>query len=188
MYKIDRDEEFSRLKDWLLQWKNDLSADQLKSTLYAFMECIDLTDEIRQYKGDINEVYRVWKFNCWDAEKYSFKPDKFFGAKADEEGWDWVFAYMTTLWASILLNSSNKKYIVKEFLKHPDSCLKRMVIPELKKILVKLDTDKESSSTKEIVKEIKLLEPIYSGKHGSDIRQTKGKFSLRQPTTYRQKN
>ena len=41
---------------------------------------------------------------------------------------------------------------------------------------------------KEIVKETKLSEPIYSGKHGSDIRQTKGKFSLRQPTTYRQEN
>ena len=41
---------------------------------------------------------------------------------------------------------------------------------------------------KEIVKETKLSELIYSGKHSSDIRQTKGKFSLRQPTTYRQEN
>ncbi len=188
MYKTDRDEEFSRLKDWLLRWKNDLNADQLKSTLYAFMECIDLTDEIRQYKGDINEVYRVWKFNCWDAENYSFKPDKFFGTKVDEGGRDWVFACMTTLWASILLNSSNKKYIDKKFLKHPDSCLKRIIIPELEKILEKLEEDKEPVFTKEVVKESKLSEPIYSGKHGSDIRQTKGEFSLRQSTTYRQEN
>ena len=41
---------------------------------------------------------------------------------------------------------------------------------------------------KEIVEETKLSEPIYSGKHGSGIRQTKGGFSLRQTTTYRQEN
>lgn len=187
MFKIDRDEEFSRIRDWLLQWKNNLSADQLKSTLYAFMECVDLTDEIRQYKGDINEVYRVWKLNCWDGN-YQFKLDKFFKTKVEEEGQDWVFACMTTLWASILLNSSNKKYIVKKFLKNPGSYLKEVIIPELEKILEKLETNKESVPIKEIVKETKLSESIYSGKHGSDIRQTKGKFSLRQPTTYRQEN
>ena len=68
MYKTDRDEEFSRIRDWLLPWKNKSSKDQLKLALEAFIECIDLTDEIRQYKGDINEVYRVWKLNCWDCE------------------------------------------------------------------------------------------------------------------------
>lgn len=187
MYKIDRDEEFSRFKDWLLRWKNDLSADQLKSTLYAFMECVDLTDEIRQYKGDINEVYRVWKLNCWDGN-YQFKPDNFFKTKIKEEGRDWVFACMTTLWVSILLNSSNKKYIIKAFLKHPDSYIKRIIIPELEKILENLEEDKEPVFTKKVIKESKLSEPIYSGKHGSDIRQTKGEFSLRQPTTYRQEN
>lgn len=187
MYKIDRDEEFSRLKDWLLQWKNDLSVDQFKSTLYAFMECIDLIDEIRQYKGDINEVYRVWKLNCW-VENGQYKVNEFFKTKVKKEGQDWVFACMTTLWASILLNSSNKKYIVKKFLKQPDSYIKRIIIPKLEKILEKLETDKEPGSIKEIVKETKLSEPIYLGKHGSDIRQTKGEFSLRQPTTYRQEN
>lgn len=186
MYKTDRDEEFSRIRDWLLRWKNNLSADQLKSTLYAFMECVDLTDEIRQYKGDINEVYRVWKLNCWDGN-YQFKLDKFFKTKVEEEGQDWVFACMTTLWASILLNSSNKKYIVKKFLKNPGSYLKEVIIPELEKILEKLETDKNPVSTKEL----KLSEPLYSiypGKHGSDIRQTKGEFSLRRPTTYRREN
>lgn len=94
---------------------------------------------------------------------------------------------MTTLWASILLNSSNKKYIVKKFLKNPGSYLKEVIIPELEKILEKLETGKTPVSTKEL----KLSEPLYSiypGKHGSDIRQTKGEFSLRQPTTYRQEN
>ena len=57
MYKTDRDEEFSRIRDWLLQWKNNLSANQLKSTLYAFMECVDLTDEIRQYAYSPNGTY-----------------------------------------------------------------------------------------------------------------------------------
>ena len=135
MYVIDRDKEFSKFKNWLLEWENDLDTDQFKSTLYAFMECLDLTDEIRQNKGDINEVYRVWKLNCWDGN-YQFKLDKFFKAKVEEEGQDWVFANMTTLWASILLNNSNKKYIVKKFLKHPDSYINRIIIPELEKIPV----------------------------------------------------
>lgn len=187
MYKIDRDEEFSRIRDWLLRWKNNSPKDQLKLALEAFIECIDLTDEIRQYKGDINEVYRVWKLNCWDCD-YQYKVDKFFKTKVEEEDRDWVFACMTTLWASILLNSSNKKYIVKKFLKNPGSYLKEVIIPELEKILEKLETNKEPVLTKEIVKESKLSEPIYSGKHGSDIRQTKGEFSLRQPATYRQEN
>ena len=50
MFKIDRDEEFSRIRDWLSQWKNKSSKDQLKLALEAFIKCIDLTDEIRQYK------------------------------------------------------------------------------------------------------------------------------------------
>ena len=187
MYKTDRDEEFSRIRDWLLQWKNNSSKDQLKLALEAFIECIDLTDEIRQYKGDINEVYQVWKLNCWDCD-YQYKVDEYFQSKSATDGLDWVFACMTTLWASILLNSSNKKYIVKKFFKNPGSYLKEVIIPELEKILEKLETNKESVPIKEIVKETKLSEPIYSGKHGSDIRQTKGKFSLRQPTTYRQEN
>lgn len=186
MFKIDRDEEFSRIRDWLSQWKNKSSKDQLKLALEAFIKCIDLTDEIRQYKGDINEVYRVWKLNCWDCD-YQYKVDEFFQSKCATDGLDWVFARMTTLWASILLNSSNKKYIVKKFLKNPGSYLKEVIIPKLEKILEKLETDKTPVSTKEL----KLSEPLYSiypGKHGSDIRQTKGEFSLRQPTIYRQEN
>lgn len=186
MFKINRDEEFSRIRDWLSQWENKSSKDQLKLALEAFIECIDLTDEIRQYKGDINEVYRVWKLNCWDCN-YQYKVDEFFQSKCATDGLDWVFARITTLWASILLHSPNKKYIVKKFLKNPGSYLKEVIIPELEKILEKLETDKTQVSTKEL----KLSEPLYSiypGKHGSDIRQTKGKFSLRQPTTYRQEN
>lgn len=85
------------------------------------------------------------------------------------------------------MSSPNKKYIVKKFLKNPGSYLKEVIIPELKKILEKLETDKNLVPTKEL----KLSEPLYSiypGKHGSDIRQTKGEFSLRQPAIYRQEN
>lgn len=187
MYKIDRDEEFSRIQDWLLHWKNKSSKDQLKLALETFIECIDLTDEIRQYKGDINEVYRVWKLNCWDCD-YQYKVDDFFQQKAASDGLDCVFACMTTLWASILLNSSNKKYILKKFLKTPGSYLKEVIIPKLEEILEELQSGPKTVSAKENTKESKLSEPIYSGKHGSDIRQTKGEFSLRQPTTYRQEN
>ena len=186
MIKINRDEDFSRIRDWLLLWENKSSKNQLKLALEAFIECIELTDKIRQYKGDINEVYRVWKLNCWDCD-YQYKVDEYFQSKSTMDDLDCVFARMTTLWASILLNSSNKKYIVKKFLKNPGSYLKKVIIPELEKILEKLETNKTSVSTKEL----KLSEPlysIYSGKHGSDIRQTKGVFSLRQPTTYRQEN
>ena len=84
MYKIDRDEEFSRIRDWLSQWENKSSKGQLKLALEAFIECIDLTDEIRQYKGDINEVYRVWKLNCWDCN-YQYKVDEFFQSKSGSD-------------------------------------------------------------------------------------------------------